>query len=205
MRTTLSLAALPLLAVTTTASAQPGDLHAASEPRHVGLFLRVTPGVAASAATAEVDGNELSLRGGAGRLGIAAGWAISPRVILAVELLGHAVLGPELESDGMTTTTDDDVVWGVSYAGVGLNYYLPSNLYLGASLGTMMMTLETSGMDTAETDLGFGLKAGVGYEWWVASKVGLGVGVELLAGSVDDGDARWGVATLGLAFSATYN
>jgi hypothetical protein len=203
MRTTLTT--LLLLTVTTTVAAQPSDLHAESEPHHRGLFLRVTPGIAASAATAEVDGNDLSLRGGAGRLGLAAGWAVSPRTIIAVELLGHAVVGPELESKGMTTTTDDDVVWGVSYAGVGLNYYLPSNLYLGASLGAMMMTLETSGMDTAETELGFGLKAGIGYEWWVASKVGLGVGIELLAGSVDDGDARWGVATLGLAFSATYN
>jgi hypothetical protein len=203
MRTTL--AALLLLAATTPVAAQPSELHAESEPRHSGLFLRVTPGVAASAATAEVDGNDLSLRGGAGRLGLAAGWAVAPRTIIAIELLGHAVVGPELESEGMTTMTDDDVVWGVSYAGVGLNYYLPSNLYLGASLGAMMMTLETSGMETAETEVGFGLKAGIGYEWWVASKVGLGVGIELLAGSVDDGDARWGVATLGLAFSATYN
>lgn len=178
----------------------------AEEPPHQrGLFLRITPGVAASAATAKVDGDDLSLRGGAGRFGIAAGWTISPRVIVGLELLGHAVLGPELERDGMTTTTDDDVVWGVSYAGVGLNYYLPSNLYLGASAGAMIMTLETSDMETAETETGFGLKAGVGYEWWVASKVGLGVGLELLAGSVDDGDARWGVATLGLAFSATYH
>jgi hypothetical protein len=203
MRTTLSLTAILLLS--TTVGAQPSDLHAASEPHQGGLFVRVTPGVAASAATAEVDGNDLSLKGGAGRLGLSVGWAVSTRVIIAVDLLGHAVVGPELERDGMTTTTDDDVVWGVSYAGVGLNYYLPSNLYLGASLGAIMMTLETSDMDTAETDVGFGLKAGIGYEWWVASKVGLGVGIELLAGSVDDGDVRWGVATLGLAFSATYN
>lgn len=199
---TSSLAVLLLLS--TTATAQP-DLQAEADVRHRGLFLRVTPGVAASAATADDDGTDLALSGGAGRFGIAVGWAVSPRVILDVELLGHAVLGPELEIDGMTTETDDDVVWGVSYAGVGANYYLPSNLYLTGSLGAMMMTLETSDMDTAETDVGFGLKVGVGYEWWVASKVGLGVGVELLAGSVDDGDARWGVATLGLAFSATYN
>jgi hypothetical protein len=202
------LACLATLILAATAHAQPqsnASAHADAEARHQqGVFLRVTPGVAASAATTEYGDSEYTLSGSAGRLGISAGWVISPRLIIAGELLHHAVLGPELEVDGTTTLTDDDVTWGVSYAGAGVNYYLPSNLYLNASIGAMMMTLETSTMES-ETELGLGLKLGVGYEWWVAPKVGLGVGLELLAGAVDDEETTWDVGALGLAFSATYN
>ena len=175
------------------------------EEAHRGLFLRITPGIAGSAAQTTYEDTDYKLQGGAGRLGIAVGWAVSPRWIVAAELLGHVSLGPELESDGMTTVTDDDVAWGVSYAGIGFNHYLRSNVYFTASAGGLMMTLDTDEMDVGETDLGFGLKLGVGKEWWVANEVGLGVGLELLAGSVPDGDADWAVATFGLAFSATYN
>lgn len=189
------LACLVLLAAASTAHADP----------HQGLFVRLTPGIAGSAASTEENNTELDIRGGAGRLGIAVGWTVAPRLILTAELLGHAVLGPELEYKGTVTMTDDDVVWGVSYAGLGVNYYFPSNLYLSGSGGALVMTLETSDTKMTETDVGFGMKIGLGREWWVSPKVGLGVGIELLAGYVPDDEARWGVATFGLAFSATYN
>ena len=205
---------LLVLALAGTAAAQPAPTAPTPAPlgvyntapaKHAGLFLRVTPGIAASAAVASVDNEDLSISGGAGRFGIAAGWAIQPRLILLGELIGHATLGPELEYKGDVTMTDDDVTWGISYAGAGVNYYLPSNLYLTGTAGALVMTLETSDGVMNSTNTGFGLKLGLGKEWYVASKVGLGVGFELLAGSVPDGDANWGVATLGLTFSATYN
>jgi len=204
---------LLVLALAGTAAAQPAPtttpaplgVYTTAPAKHSGLFLRVTPGIAASAAVASVDNEDLSISGGAGRFGLAAGWAIQPRLILLGELIGHATLGPELEYKGDVTMTDDDVTWGISYAGAGVNYYLPSNLYLTGTAGALVMSLETSDGVMNSTNAGFGLKLGVGKEWFVAPKVGLGVGVELLAGSVPDGDANWGVATLGLTFSATYN
>jgi hypothetical protein len=197
---------LLVLALASPAAAQPAPLGVYAEPAtHDGLFLRVAPGVAGSAATTKVMDTDLSISGGAGRLGLAIGWAVQPRLILMAELLGHAVLGPELEYEGDVTMTDDDVVWGVSYAGAGLNYYLPSNLYISATGGALVMSLETSDMKMNTTNAGFGMKLGIGREWFVAPKVGLGLGLELLGGWVPDGDADWGVATLGLSFSATYN
>jgi len=196
-----------LLALAGTAAADPapmGVYNTAPAP-HSGLFLRATPGIAASAAVASVDNEDLTIRGGAGRLGLAVGWAIQPRLILMGELVGHATVGPELEYKGDVTMTDDSVTWGISYAGAGVNYYLPSNLYLTGTAGALVMSLETSDGTMSSTNTGFGLKLGVGKEWMVAQKVGLGLGVELLAGSVPDGDTNWGVATLGLTFSATYN
>lgn len=195
-----------LALATTAAFAQPQSVYgqAADTENHQGLFVRVTPGIAGNAAVANVDGNDLTLSGGGGRLGIAVGYSVRPRLIIGGELLGHAVLGPELESKGTVTTTDEDVVWGVSYLGAAINYYLPNNLYLSGSIGTLMMSLETD-TQMAETELGFGMKLGAGYEWFVSRDVGLGVGLEVLGGSVDDAGTRWSVATVGLAFSATYN
>jgi hypothetical protein len=178
---------------------------AALAERHEGLLLRVTPGVSAAAANARVDDQDMSLRGGAGQLGPTAGWAVAPRVILTLELLGHAVLGPDLEIDGDVTETDDDVTWGISYGGLGASFYLPSNFYLAASGGPLVMTLDSDTLDRAETDVGGAGKLAAGYEWWVGREVGLGAALELLAGAVPDGDETWGVATLGLSFSATYN
>ncbi|MGE0547411.1 MAG: hypothetical protein AB7O24_32850 [Kofleriaceae bacterium] len=193
-----------IAAAAATASAQSVEA-SAPPPKHTGLFLRVTPGVAGSAAIAEQDGSDLTIKGGAGRFGLAVGYAVKPGLIITGELLGHAVLGPDLELAGETTRTDEDVVWGISYAGLGVNWYSASNLYVHGSLGPVMMSLETDDMPTAETEIGFGSKLGVGYEWFVAHKVGLGVGLELMTGRVDDHGTTWNLATLGLAFSATYN
>jgi hypothetical protein len=126
-------------------------------------------------------------------------------LIVTGELVGHAILGPKLETSGTVTETDDDVVWGISYAGVGVNWYSASNLYLHGSAGPLMMTIESDTMDREDTDVGFGSKLGVGYEWWLGREIGLGVGLELMAGRVKADDVDWNVGTLGLALSATYN
>lgn len=192
---------LPFLPLVAALAAIPSHALANS---HDGLFVRVTPGVSGAAASTTVDDAELTVRGAAGRLGLSLGASISPRVVVSAELIGQAVLGPEVVSDDQTHETDDDVSWGVSYAGAGASYYFPSNFYLSGSAGALIMTLETPEMDS-ETDLGFGAKLAVGQEWWVSRDWGLGLAAELLAGSVPDGDTDWGVATLGLALSATYN
>ena len=200
------LACIALVLAAAPAAAQPVTYVEAQAPeRHQGLFLRVTPGVAASAAKTTFEGTDYTLSGGAGRLGISAGWAVAPRVIIMAELLGHATLGPDLETDGMIMGTDDDVAWGVSYMGAGVTTYFRNNFYLTGTLGAMMMTLDSDDMDVGETGVGLGSKLGVGYEWWLGRELGLGIGLELLGGRVPDGDASWSVATLGLAFSATYN
>lgn len=177
---------------------------AASAERHEGLLLRVTPGISAAAASATVEDQEMSLQGGAGQLGLTAGWAVAPRIVLTFELLGQAVLGPDLEIDGDTMEIDDDVSWGISYAGLGASFYFQNNIYLAGSGGPLVMTLDSDRIE-AETNLGGAAKLAAGYEWWVGREVGLGVALQLLAGAVPDRDDTWGVATLGLAFSATYN
>jgi hypothetical protein len=192
------LLAAPLAALTVPSSA-------AAQP-HEGFLFRVTPGVSAAAASTTVDEVDYTLSGAAGQLGLVAGWAVAPRFILTAELLGHAILGPDLEVDDDTMETDDDLEWGISYAGLGATYYFRSNAFVAASGGALIMTLDSDDLDRAETDLGGAGKLTAGYEWWVGRETGLGVALELMAGAVpDDEDVTWGVATLGLALSATYN
>jgi hypothetical protein len=187
------------------ALALPAGPSAALAERHEGFLFRITPGVSAAAATAEVEEEEMSLSGGAGQLGLTAGWAVAPRVILTLELLGHAILGPDLEIDGDVMETDDEVEWGISYAGLGANLYLRNNFYLAGSGGLLVMTLDSDTIEKAETDLGGAGKIAAGYEWWVGREFGMGVALEFMAGAVPDDDTTWGVATIGLALSATYN
>ena len=198
---------VPVICLAASLSAVALPSLAAAKP-HDGLLLRATPGVSAAAATTTVDETDYSLSGGAGQLGLVAGWAVVPRLIITGELLGHAILGPDLEIDGeVMETEDDEVTWGISYAGLGVTYYFQSNVYLAGSGGALIMTLDTDDEDEERTELGGAGKLSAGYEWWVGPEFGLGAAVELLAGAVPDGedDVTWGVATLGLALSATYN
>lgn len=197
--------ALVLVAIPALARAQDEAQDLPAPHRHDGLFIRIAPGIAGAAATTHVDGTDYTLSGAAGRLGIGIGWSIAPRIVLDAELLGHAVLGPTLDVSGDMTEADDDVTWGVSYAGVGATYFFRNNVNLSGSVGTMIMSLDAPNMDQARTDHGVGLKLGVGKEWWLSPRWGLGAALEILGGNVPDGDAHWGVATVGLTMSATYN
>jgi hypothetical protein len=196
------------LALAGTGAAQPAPAPSAqaSQPvRHEGLFLRITPGVGASAAEGKTTNADLKISGGAGRLGIAVGWALRPGLNVIGELVGHAILGPDLEFKGAQSMTENDVIWGVSFGGAGLNFYTAGNMYFVVTGGALMMSLDSKDIEMKRSSTGFGSKIGVGKEWFVSSEVGLGLGLELLGGYVPDGDADWSVATLGLSLSATYN
>ena len=203
--TSLLAAALVLIAIPALARAQDQAADLPAVHAHDGLFIRIAPGIAGAAATTHVDGTDYTLKGGAGRLGIGIGWSIAPRVVLDAELLGHAVVGPTLDVGGNMSDASNDVTWGVSYAGLGATYFFRNNVNLSGSVGTLIMSLDAPNMDQARTDHGVGLKLGVGKEWWLSSRWGLGAALELLGGNVPDGDAHWGVATVGLTMSATYN
>jgi hypothetical protein len=63
-------------------------------------------------------------------------------------------------------------------------------------------------MDIARSDFGVAAKLGIGKEWWVSQRWGLGATLEAMAGAVPDDatkDKGWGFFGVDLAFSATYN
>lgn len=69
---------------------------------------------------------------------------------------------------------------------------------------------DEDGVSTGETDIGVGLHALVGKEWWVSPTWGLGIAGQLFVGSMKDnaeGDdaPTWRTVALGLLLSATYD
>jgi hypothetical protein len=201
-----SIAAAALVSISTTAEAGP------LPQEHDGFFLRLTPGFSALAAAADQDGVDVSLSGTGGSFGVNVGFALAPGKILSLDLAQSLVFAPTLKIGDAEFDSDDDVEFGLQYAGVaGTMYFGASNFYLTGGLGAMILTFRAPGTEDAESDVGFGARVGVGKEWWVTPNWGMGVAGELVLGSVtskdevSDEDLSFGVASINLAFSATYN
>lgn len=205
MRTTLLIC---ILAFARTAFAQP-DLET-GEPRHEGLFIRLTPGFGAAATAAKLpDGTDVSMYGPAGTFGIAIGGALTEHLILAADLSATSVIGPTVKIGDQKTDTSNDVSWTSGYFGASVAYYvMPLNLSISGGAGVFRMALDVPHMDIARTNYGGAAKLGVAKEWWVSPRWGLGATLEATAGAVPDDktkDNGWGFFGVDLAFSATYN
>jgi hypothetical protein len=182
---------------------------------HDGFFLRFLIGPAVVAASAN-DAADTSVSGFGAGIGLALGFAIAPNVILYGEIFDNIAIGPTIESGTLEVETSDDTAFGVVGIGPGIAIYLPSNFYLSSTLAFSRLVVDPDtdqDDDEGTTDLGLGLTAAAGKEWWVSSNWGLGAALQLYLGGMKDGDARtedgddvvWGAAGLMLAFSATYN
>ena len=109
------------------------------------------------------------------------------------------VTGPPLSNANATLT----------FLALGPEYtaYFKQNYYLSLSPALTRATLATNGTSN-DTNWGFGFRAALGKEWWVADHWGLGI-VGHVSMSVNDDSGRnaptWGGWAFTAAFSATYN
>jgi hypothetical protein len=183
--------------------------------KHDGFFLRFLIGPAAVAASAN-DALDTSASGTGAGFALAMGAAIAPNVIIYGEIFDNISIGPTVESGELEVEKSDDTAFGVVGIGPGIAVYLPHNIYLSSTLAFSRLVVDPdtgADDDEATSDLGLGLTAAVGKEWWVSSNWGLGAALQLYAGGMKDGDAQteegddvvWGAAGLMLAFSATLN
>ena len=99
---------------------------------------------------------------------------------------------------------------GIGMAGFGVQftyYLMPANVYLSLTPAVTWTSLAANGAD-ADTRPGFGLKVGVGKEWWVGAHWGLGLAAQLVLGVNEDKGSppsSWTTLGGGVALSATYN
>lgn len=181
---------------------------------HEGFFLRLGIGVGYTSMSAEEDGDDAEVRGTGGAFLIALGGNISQNLILYGELLGDVAIDPTVEFNGMEFDTEN-VNAGVFGVGVGLAYYLPSNVYFSGTLAAAQLSIqadEDGDGDTeevGETDFGPAFSAQIGKEWWVSDNWGLGLAGQLVFGSMKDSggsdDVTWTTTAFALLFSATYD
>lgn len=199
--------AVCLLAARTASAQEP--TYATAAPgyhTHDGFLLRLTPGLSGAFSSTEDAGVDVELSGGGATLGVAVGFAVSPRFVITGELATHLTTGPTLTVGDTEYTSDDDVEWTVNFFGVGGSLYLPSNFYLHGAIGGMKMGIQGPSDDKPDyTDTGVGVNLMMGQEWWVSDNWGIGIAGQMLAGSVPDGQDDWATVTLALLLSATYN
>lgn len=135
---------------------------------------------------------------------LAAGHTISDNLMLFGEFMLDSVSDPETEFGGTKATAKGVTLSSARY-GAGVAYYfMPINAYVSGSLLLGSFSTSASGVSDS-SDTGFGAKVGVGKEWMLAPKFGLGVAGTASFLSVSEENTTSTGTIFGLALSATYN
>ncbi len=181
-----------------------------AESHQDGFLFRVLFGL--SSFTAETGHRSLS--GPGFDLGLAAGYALRPGLILQLDSVIAGPSNPTYEVDG--EEMDRRFSAAVVGLGPGATYYARHNVYATAAVyACWLRRTETVDTPPAGSDeiressrTGIGASLNVGKEWWLTDSWGLGIAGRALLATMRDGesdDSTWGVRTFSLLFSATMN
>jgi hypothetical protein len=192
----VSVTALPAMA-----EAAPRRYYYRDYPRHDGLLFRLTAGLGAEAA--DDDLNDVTLSGGAVMFSLDLGGAIAPDLALHGRLSRSSIFEPSISSDGADLGDLEDTSLSFTLLGLGLTYYLPSNLYLTGVIGLSRASFEFDG-DEYDALNGVGFNGDIGYEWAIGRDWGLGVAGRLELHNVRGDDEVLSAAALGVLLSLTY-
>ena len=180
---------------------------AASDRSHDGgFFLRLALGGGHANTEIEEGPDSLGFSGLSGTFDVAIGAVVARNFAVHGILGGFSMIDPEVDFNGFEEDTDDVSVTMTMYGG-GVTYWFgDSNAYLTASAGAAELTLDLDG-DEETSDTGFAAEIGLGKEWWVANKWGLGAQVSGTYHSIPPGDADENFKGMSFAvkFTATLN
>ena len=174
-----------------------------------GIFVRPQIGFGNLAGEIKADGGTQTVNGLASSFGLSVGGVVSEGLVLHGTLGVSSIPGAKVDG-GAPITTEQDRNFSVTSLGFGMTYYTPDNLWFSAGLAPHVMSLSTSSstcdttdcpQDTTTEDFGLGLRAGIGYEWWVSDDWAIGLGVEGFGAGGSD-ISTYGMNTM---FTATFN
>ena len=171
-----------------------------------GFFLRVAPGGGFARTAIDEAGDRFELRGFSGSLDVAVGATVAKNFALHGNVGAWSVVDPTLRFNGEEDAVEDAAVTLVSY-GAGFTWYFgSSNAYLTAWAGAAELEFEFEG-DEESSESGFAFEVGLGKEWWVSDRWGLGVSASAGYHSVPPGDAasNFKGPSFAVRFSATLN
>lgn len=171
-----------------------------------GLFLRLSAGGGSATSTLESGSGKAEFSGSAGDLNFAIGGIVSPNLALHGTLFGWLMSDPDLSITGLGSGQVNADVDLTAIGGGFTYFFMPSNIYLSASLGIGKLSIDAGSL-VGETDNGMVMDVTLGKEWWVGDSWGLGVAGGFNYHSVPDGDIdeNWSGASFVIRFSATHN
>jgi hypothetical protein len=186
------------------AAADPAPIEVQGRSIRRGLYLSAFLGPAYLSTTSTMGGTDVSIEGSAGVVGIDVGWALNSNWVVFGALYAASASDPEVKYGTLTLMTD--AVASVGGLGAGLRYFfVPSHFHLGGALLAIGGEL-TSSSGSSETKVGSALLLSGGKQWWVGSRLSIGVNVQLMAGVLPDADdVTWSTAGFGIAFVGMYN
>lgn len=221
--------ALALLSIPAVAAAQPGQPPPPPPPgsspgygygaygmtvpgvhEHEGFYLNLGLGFGYNHMSTEVNGVDGAIKGPGGTFTFKLGGNVGRNLIIFGNLFANVAVEPTLEIEGEDAELED-VSAGVRGLGVGLAYYLDSNIFLSGTLAAAQLVATYDDGTTEEdsdTEFGPAFVGEIGKEWWVSDNWGLGLAVQLIVGSMkdsEDSDITWTTVAGGLNFSATYD
>jgi hypothetical protein len=180
----------------------------AGEPRSHdgGFFFRVAPGGGYSRTALEEEGDRIALKGASDNVDIAIGAVVKKNFAVHATLGGWALIDPTVEFNGQEEVVKNTSMTMVVIGG-GFTYYLgPSNTYLTASVGASTLSFEFEGK-SHDSDTGVAFEVGLGKEWWVSDRWGIGLSGTAGYHSVPTGDSasHFKGPSFAVRFSATFN
>jgi hypothetical protein len=170
-------------------------------PNHDGLMLRLAAGL--GGVVADDDLNDVTLSGGSGIFSLDLGGSVAPDLALHGRLSLNSMFEPTVSQGGTDLGDLQDTSLTFSLLGIGLTYYLPSNLYLTGVLGVSRASFQFEG-DEYDALTGAGFIGDLGYEWPIGGDWGLGVAGRLELDTVRGDGERLSMASLGVLLSLTY-
>lgn len=200
---TISICLILLVIVST--SAQNSGKH-----EHDGFFMRFLVGPSYSTQVYNGAPSKMEVKGLSATFNFQIGATIAKNLIAFGEVSGSTITNPDIEINGTVHETDETKSSSFGFGG-GMTYYLmPLNFYFTASVLASKVKIEyTKGSVKyeGETDMGIGVFAGVGKEWWIADDWALGACAFFSYANVPDkgsSDITIACTTFGIAFSATF-
>jgi hypothetical protein len=152
------------------------------ERQHLGVQLRGLAAPAYLHAVQRIGDEQTQIDGAAVELQFALGAMVAEALALNMDLvLAHA---PAAEHGVL-----QDTVFTALHVGAGITYwFMPANVYFGASLGLARSSVEGKpvrvDIEVPTSDpskVGVGLHLALGKQWWVSQRVGLGASLSLLS------------------------
>lgn len=195
---------LPALIATSSSSAR-----ANSQPQtHDGFLFRLTLGLGYQGwSVSDGVGTQIELSGFGLSSSISLGGVVAENIAIHGDFFGLAAVSPNASVNGEDVGEATDSSISLTGLSAGATYWvMPLNLYLSASLGLAKASIEVEGDDTS-ADWGFGVRAMIGKEWWVADEWGIGLMAELTWANVpvESEDASSSYLGFNVGASLTFN